>query len=100
MDLHPLLAELAPDGRYLWYTVEIHSEPPPAERKLAVSAPLRKVVAVEIPISNPTDIELEFAVMITGEGLLGDEPLPERTQGLELTAVLDQNGAYLPPGPE
>ena len=65
----------ASDGRYLWYTVEMHAEPPPCERKLAISAPLRKVVAVEIPISNPTSIELEFTVMISGDGLLGDETI-------------------------
>jgi len=79
----------APDGRYLWYTVEMHSEPPPCEKKLDISAPLRKVIAVEIPISNPTSIELEFQVMISGEGLLGDEtirllPGPDKVQTYEL----------------
>ena len=43
--------------------------------KLDITAPLRKVVSVEIPISNPTDSELEFAVLISGEGLLGDESI-------------------------
>ena len=62
-----------PDGRYLWYTVEMHSDPPPCEKHLRISAPLRKVIAVEIPIANPTNTELEFQVIITGEGLLGDD---------------------------
>ena len=64
-----------PDGRYLWYTVEIAAEPPPCEKRLDIAAPLRKVVSVEIPISNPTGSELEFAVLISGEGLLGDESI-------------------------
>ena len=65
----------APDGRYLWYTVELDVTPPPAERSIEVSAPLRKVVSVEIPISNPTSLDLEFTVIISGDGLLGDETI-------------------------
>lgn len=33
----------APDGRFLWYTVELRAAPPPAERVIEVAAPLRKV---------------------------------------------------------
>eukprot|EP00966_Prymnesium_polylepis_P214628 4970366-Prymnesium_polylepis.1 len=33
----------APDGRFLWYTVELESAPPPSEKVLEISAPLRKV---------------------------------------------------------
>jgi len=65
----------APDGRFLWYTVELESAPPPSEKVLEISAPLRKVVAVEIPISNPAANDLEFAVLIQGEGLLGDDTI-------------------------
>jgi len=63
----------ASDGRYLWYTVELQSQPPPCEDVLEIKAPLRKVVAIEIPISNPAINDLEFAVIIHGEGLLGDD---------------------------
>ena len=69
------LSFTAPDGRYLWYTVELNSSPPPAESLIDISAPLRKVVAVEIPISNPASDDLEFAVYINGEALLGDEAI-------------------------
>lgn len=41
-DLGGSITFTAPDGRYIWYKVEIPSEPPPAERRLEVSAPLRK----------------------------------------------------------
>lgn len=53
--------------------MELRAEPPPCESKLVITAPLRKVVSVDIPISNPTKSELEFAVLISGEGLLGDD---------------------------
>jgi len=65
----------AEDGRYLWYTIELDTAPPPAEKKLDICAPLRKVVAVEIPISNPAANDLEFNVFIRGDGLLGDETI-------------------------
>jgi len=73
--IHGSITFTAPDGRYLWYTVELTAEPPPCEKKLDISAPLRKVVAVEIPISNPASSELEFTVIIQGEGLLGDDSI-------------------------
>ena len=38
-------------------------------------APLRKVVAVEIPILNPSDAPLEFEVSVQGTGLLGDDSI-------------------------
>ena len=65
----------APDGRYLWYTLELRTTPPPAEKMLDIVAPLRKVVAVEIPILNPSDAPLEFEVAVQGVGLLGDETI-------------------------
>ena len=73
--IHGSVTFTAPDGRYCWYTVELRAEPPPAEKKLEISAPLRKVVAVEIPISNPASSELDFTVIIQGDGLLGDESI-------------------------
>ena len=33
----------APDGRFLWHTVELRASPPPAETTIEVTAPLRKV---------------------------------------------------------
>eukprot|EP00965_Chrysotila_dentata_P068857 2275583-Pleurochrysis_carterae.AAC.7 len=60
--VHGSITFSAPDGRYLWYTVELRAAPPPAEGNLEISAPLRKVVAVEIPIMNPSAGALEFEV--------------------------------------
>lgn len=63
----------APDGRYMWYTMELQSASPPCEKEILIQATLRAVVAVEIPISNPASTSLAFSVFSTGEGLLGDE---------------------------
>ena len=79
--LHGTITFTAPDGRYLWYTVELQAQQPPAETKLEISAPLRKVVAVEIPISNPAAAELEFQVVITGDALLGDDSVVVEGKG-------------------
>jgi len=65
----------APDGRFIWYTIELDSAPPPPEKVLEITASLRKVVAVEIPISNPAGNELVFTVFIRGEGLVGDDTI-------------------------
>jgi len=55
--------------------VELRSSPPPAEGKLDISAPLRKVVAVEIPIMNPSSEPLEFDVSFQGDALYGDDTI-------------------------
>ena len=57
----------SPEGRYLWYTIELDVAPPASESTLNIRAPLRKVVSVEIPISNPASYDLEFAVHFEGE---------------------------------
>ena len=77
----------APDGRYLWYTIELRTTPPEAECTLDVVAPLRKVVAVEIPILNPSDTPLDFEVSVQGVGLLGDN-------SISVPAGPDSQGMY------
>jgi hypothetical protein len=39
---------IAPDGQYLWYSIEIHASIPTPERQLTVSTEIRKGIAVEI----------------------------------------------------
>ena len=82
----------APDGRYLWYTIELRTTPPEAECTLDVVAPLRKVVAVEIPILNPSDTPLDFEVSVQGVGLLGDN-------AISVPAGPDSQGMYPNPNP-
>lgn len=70
-------------GLLVWYTIDIEVTAPQAESLIEVEATVRKAVAVEIGIDNPTDGELEFNVQIQGEGLLGDRlyVLPARGAG-------------------
>ena len=70
--IHGSVTFTAADGRFLWYTIEVRAAPPPAERTIEVSAPLRKVVAIEIPIANPSSSPLEIGVTIVGEALYGE----------------------------
>ena len=59
-------------GVIVWYTVEVEVSSPRAESTISVQATVRKAVAVEITIDNPTNDTLQFQVSIKGEGLLGD----------------------------
>mmetsp|Transcript_28943 Transcript_28943/g.66987 ORF Transcript_28943/g.66987 Transcript_28943/m.66987 type:complete len:2816 (+) Transcript_28943:96-8543(+) len=62
----------APEGKYVWYTVEVHAENPPEERVVEVTAKTRTAVAVDVTISNPMDKAVEFEVLLSGDGLLGN----------------------------
>jgi len=73
--VHGSITVRTPDGRYLWYTVEIRASPPPAERTIEVEAAVRTAAQLEIEVSNPLDTEVEFEVELEGEGLLGESRL-------------------------
>jgi len=64
-----------PDGKFQWYAVEVHAEPPDPEKRLSVRAFVRKTVAIEINIQNPLNDVVEFDVDINGLGLSGDSIL-------------------------
>lgn len=82
LEVHPRISGLvqgslrftSADGRYLWFSVEILVEPPPAERQIELVAPLRSATKVEIPISlkMPVAGELpchaECAAAAAGDG--------------------------------
>lgn len=59
-------------GAIVWYTIDVIVESPQAESSIHVEAEVRKAVAVEITLDNPTNEELVFAVEIDGPGLLGE----------------------------
>eukprot|EP00607_Mallomonas_marina_P000132 CAMPEP_0182425546 /NCGR_PEP_ID=MMETSP1167-20130531/11992_1 /TAXON_ID=2988 /ORGANISM="Mallomonas Sp, Strain CCMP3275" /LENGTH=1275 /DNA_ID=CAMNT_0024606357 /DNA_START=182 /DNA_END=4006 /DNA_ORIENTATION=+ len=59
-------------GVLVWYTVEIEVTSPKAESTIVVEAMVRRAVAVEISLDNPTSEEQELHVEIEGEGLIGD----------------------------
>jgi len=64
-----------PAGKFQWYAVEVHADPPDPEKKLQVRAFVRKTVAIEINIQNPLNEVVEFDIDINGIGLSGDSIL-------------------------
>jgi hypothetical protein len=61
-----------PEERYIWYTVEISTESPKAEKVLELKTYVRKAVMVEIGLKNPLNEMVSFDVQYTGAGLIGD----------------------------
>lgn len=59
-------------GRYQWYALEATAEPAEASARVAVSTAVRRAVAVDIQLSNPTDLEVALDVSLSGEGLVGE----------------------------
>jgi hypothetical protein len=59
-------------NQMVWYTLDIDITSPSAESTIEVEAEVRKAVAVEITLENPTLETLVFDVVIEGDGLLGD----------------------------
>ena len=53
-------------GALVWYTIDIIVESPEAESIINVTSEVRKAVAVEITLENPTNEDLVFAVDIDG----------------------------------
>ncbi|EAR97253.2 flagellar associated protein (macronuclear) [Tetrahymena thermophila SB210] len=61
------------DGTYIWWTVLLNTESPPADRIIDLATNIRKPLAFDIDLSNPTDDVVTFEVVFEGEGLLGDQ---------------------------
>lgn len=59
-------------SQMVWYTVEIDVTAPVAESVIEVQTEVRKAVAIEITLDNPTHDVLDFDVLIHGDGLIGD----------------------------
>lgn len=59
-------------GRYYWWTIEIQTESPKAEKALDMVADVRKQCVLEVTLKNPMEINATYEVVITGEGLSGD----------------------------
>ena len=59
-------------GNMFWYTLDIEVTTPKAESTIEVESEVRKAVAVNIELENPTNEELVFQVFHEGGGLLGD----------------------------
>ena len=59
-------------GAVAWFAVEVDVTGPQAESVIAVESVVRRAVAVEISLVNPTKGALQFSVALEGEGVIGD----------------------------
>lgn len=73
----------------VWYTIEIEVTSPAAERTIEAEAEVRKAVAIEISLDNPTDKDLNFDVVIEGDGLLGDETFTLRANSSKSSSAYE-----------
>ena len=75
------------EGKYRWWTVEVHTESPKAEKAIDLSTVIRKALAFDISIANPLEEKATFEVILHGDGLLGSNSfviLPKQTATYEL----------------
>jgi hypothetical protein len=56
----------------MWYTIELNTEPPPAEQELKLNALVRQAIGVDIKLKNPLSYPVDFEVVMIGDGLLGE----------------------------
>lgn len=61
------------EDKYVWYTVEIRTDSPQAEKRIPMTTQIRKAVAFDIALENPLDKRAEFEVILNGQGLMGEE---------------------------
>ena len=62
-------------GQFRWWAVEADVKPPAPEDTLHLKATVRKAARVRLQVDNPLDEEVEFAVTLEGDGLVGDPRL-------------------------
>lgn len=60
------------DGTYIWWTVLLSIDSPPSQKVVDLITSIRKPLAFDIDIANPTNGPIVFEVIFEGEGLLGD----------------------------
>jgi hypothetical protein len=92
-------------GKYQWYAIDATCDSATPSARVAVSTTVRRAVAVEIDLSNPTDLEVALEVNLNGEGLVGDPvfvlgPGESRAYELLYAPLFPTPGWDAPGGPE
>ncbi|KAF5834411.1 flagellar associated protein [Dunaliella salina] len=75
----------APDGQYVWFSVEVRASEAPEVGAIDVEAEVRTAVVISIPVINPLDIPLKLAVHYGHNALVGPNmlELPSRSTASE-----------------
>lgn len=74
-------------GAYYWWTVEIQTESPKAEKSFDLFAEVRKKCALEVMLVNPLNEIVNYEVAIQGDSLSGDSiftVMPNSSKAYEL----------------
>ncbi|GET88634.1 hypothetical protein, conserved [Leishmania tarentolae] len=61
----------APNGRYVWYAVQLHVAPPEKEGLVELRTNVRTAMVADVSVTNPFDSALMFKVHRYGAGLYG-----------------------------
>ncbi|KPA85824.1 hypothetical protein ABB37_00163 [Leptomonas pyrrhocoris] len=61
----------SPHGRYVWYAVQLHVDPPEKEGTVELKTDVRTSMVAEVTVTNPLDTPLFFKVQRYGAGLYG-----------------------------
>lgn len=61
-----------PNGKFVWYTIEIRAEEPAPEDEKILITQCRKAIELKITVFNPYSESTTFEVGIQGKGLMGD----------------------------
>lgn len=62
-------------NNYVWFTMDITVETPPATDSMVVECGMREAVQLEIPLENPVDRNITFAVTLEGASLIGPKDI-------------------------
>ncbi|KPI85567.1 hypothetical protein ABL78_5374 [Leptomonas seymouri] len=61
----------SPYGRYVWYAVQLHVDPPEKEGTVELKTDVRTSMVAEVTVTNPLDTPLIFKAQRYGAGLYG-----------------------------
>ena len=81
------------EGRFLWWTVEVRTDPPEPRSNIAMRACVRKATTATVRLANPLAEPITFEVHFSGEGLIGDpaltlDPNSESTYNLVFSPLM------------
>ncbi|CAG9460495.1 unnamed protein product [Pedinophyceae sp. YPF-701] len=85
------------EKNYVWYTLELHVDPPPPTDAMVVECEVRQAVQLDVPLHNPLETPVEMDVDIESKSLLG--PRKIKLGPMERT-VYKLFCSPLTPGPE
>ena len=72
---HGSVTFTAPDGSFVWWTLEVRAAAPPVEDTLDLAVPVRGALTTQITLANPSDQVATFRIYREGHGVLGADTM-------------------------